>query len=52
MGRVLGFLILLTLTGCGGDPPASEQERLEAEFQKTMSGAVLVGKFSVAGREG
>lgn len=30
----------------------SEQERLEAEFEKTMTGAVLAGKFSLTGREG
>jgi hypothetical protein len=42
---------LLALAGCGGSDAVSEQERLEAEFRDTMSGAVLVGKFSVGDRE-
>ncbi len=51
MRRLLGSLILLALAGCGGSDPVSEQERLEAEFEKTMTGAVLAGKFSVTGRD-
>ena len=52
MKQFVGILLLLALSGCGGNDTVSEQDRLEAEFVKTMSGAVLVGKFSVTGREG
>ncbi len=51
MGRLLGILILLISNGCGSGDALSEQERLEGEFERTMSGAVLAGRFSVDGRE-
>jgi hypothetical protein len=51
MGRIAGIFVLLALAGCGGPDAVSEQERLEAEFRETMSGAVLVGKFSAGNRE-
>ena len=51
MRRLLGIAVLVAMAGCGGDDPLTEQQRLEAEFEKTMTGAVLAGKFSVTGRE-
>lgn len=38
-------LLLLSLLSCGRKDAASEQARLEAELEKTLSGAVLAGKF-------
>ncbi|MBM3736731.1 MAG: hypothetical protein FJW39_13195 [Acidobacteria bacterium] len=39
-------LFLLTASSCSRRDSASEQARLESEFEKMLSGATLVGRFS------
>ncbi len=45
----LALLLSLFLAGCRKDP-ATEQARLERAFEEMLSGATLVGKFSVGDR--
>lgn len=42
-------IVLLLAAGCRSDP-ASEQARLEREFEQTLTGAVLAGKFAMGSR--
>ncbi|MBI3680288.1 MAG: hypothetical protein HY235_07810 [Acidobacteria bacterium] len=42
--------MLLLLAACSRPDPASEQARLEREFEQTMTGATLAGKFSLGSR--
>ena len=41
----LALVAVVALTACGKDV-ANQQASLEAEFEKTMTGAVLAGKFT------
>lgn len=43
---------LLLVASCSRQDPASEQARLEREFEQTLSGAVLSGQYTAAGRTG
>ncbi|MFN7939348.1 MAG: hypothetical protein U0R19_38840 [Bryobacteraceae bacterium] len=49
MLRSLLFLGMAVLTACGGKTN-NEQARLEAELEKTLTGAVLAGKFQMGER--
>lgn len=43
----LALTLLLLLAGCAKKDPASEQARLEKEFEQSLTGATLAGKFSM-----
>ncbi len=47
------ILVGCLLTGCGSEEGAeNEQEKLEREFQESMTGVVLEGHFTLDGKEG
>lgn len=46
MLRTLLFVTLAVLVSCGGKAD-NEQARLESELEKTLTGAVLAGKFQL-----
>lgn len=43
-------LALLAASACGR-PPADERERLAVEFERTLTGATLIGRFTSIGSE-
>src|SRR6185436_1830610 len=47
MTRFVAALLLLPLISCARKDPNTEASRLEKEFEQTMTGAVLAGKFQV-----
>lgn len=44
------MVLLVLLASCSRKDPASEQARLEAEFEKMLTNATLAGKFSMGER--
>lgn len=44
------IVIALLMTACSRKDPASEQARLETEFEKMLTNATLAGKFSMGER--
>lgn len=44
-------LIVSGLLACSRGDPRTERARLEAEFERTMTGATLVGRFTSKGRD-
>lgn len=44
------FLAMALLAGCARQDPNSQAARLEKEFETTMTGAVLAGKFQLGDR--
>ena len=51
MRRIPLAIIALALAGCSRTDTASERARLEAEFERTLNGATLVGKFTSKNRD-
>src|SRR5262249_5642004 len=49
MRRVFVFILLL-LCACSRKDPATEQARLEKEFEQMLTGATLTGQFAVGSR--
>lgn len=53
MKHYLSALLAVLMAGaCGRRDVAPDRERLENEFRQMLSGATLVGQFSITGREG
>lgn len=46
MRRAAAFVTLLAALACGRSP-GDERERHAAEFERTLTGATLVGRFSL-----
>jgi hypothetical protein len=46
MRGLLFALLILLATGCGKNDPATEQAKLEKQFEQMLTGATLVGKFT------
>ena len=47
MTRALIFILLVLLPGCGRKPTSAEAAALEKQFEESLSGATLVGRFTM-----
>jgi hypothetical protein len=52
MKHWLSGLVAVLMAAACGRPDGPEREQLENEFRRMLTGATLVGQFSVNGREG